>query len=431
MSVELLKRLHEQRLSAIRAAREIAERMSTSEAASAEDESAYTKANEDVSRFGALAQEERKRLDDESESEAAFADAEKRAGATADVENRKGGAVSDWQTEARAAILAGERRKGGTWEKIPTPQRAAELRALTDPFQKTSATHGQETVPTTLVESLFVKLFNDSAVLSAGPTILRTGSGETLKFPRLTTLGNLTQANSRVAELGQLQKGNATFDQVQLDAYKYGQISQTGREVVEDAVIDLRGLMGTILGRNMANYLGLDLTTGDGSGKPRGVVTVATAGSQTVTSTTGVAGKPVNMDEILTLISKLPRQYRRGAKFLMNDSTTFTLLKFKLNFSTGDNAYAWQPSLVPGGPDTLMGYPVIVDPNIAATAVNAASIILGNFEYYYVRLVNDVRVEYSTEYAWDTDLISVKAVLRADGDAVDDSAFAAFVGAAT
>jgi HK97 family phage major capsid protein len=428
MAEELLKRLHEQRLAAVKVAREIAERISTTEATSAEDEAAYTKANEDVSLYGKLAQDERKRLDAETEDEAAFAEAEKRAGLK---KNDPSKGKPDWQDEARQAIKEGRRVQGGTFESIPSPERGNELRALTDPFQKTSATHGQETVPTTLVERLFVRFFADSAILSAGPTILRTASGETLKFPRLTGLGNLTQTNAKVAELGTINKGNATFDQVQLDAYKYGQISQASREVIEDSVLDVRGLMGDVLGRNMANYLGYDLTLGTGSSQPRGVVTAAAASGQTVTSSTGVAGKPTTMDNILDVIAKLPIPYRRGAKWLMNDTTTFVLRKFKLNFSTGDNAYAWQPSVVPGGPDTLMGYPIVVDPNIASTGVNNVSIVFGDFSMYYVRLVSDVRVEWSTEYAWDTDLISVKAVLRADGDAIDDTGFAAFVGAAT
>lgn len=427
---DLLKRLHEQRMAAVKAAREIAERMSTSEAPSGEDEAAYTKANEEVSRFGKLAQDERKRVDDETEAQKAFGEAEERAGGKP-LEQRKTESTPDWQDDARTAIKEERATVGGRYEQLPTPARASELRALTDPFQKTSATHGQETVPTTLVDRLFVRFFADSAILSSGATILRTGSGETLKFPRLTSLGALSQANARVAELGTIQKGNPTFDQISLDAYKYGQISQSTREVIEDSVIDMRGLLGDVLGRNMANYLGYDLTLGDGSGKPRGLVTVAAASGQTVTSGTGVTGKPANLDEILTLISKLPIPYRRGAKFLMNDSTTWTLRKFKVNASTGENAYAWQPSLVPGGPDTLMGYPVMLDPNIAATGVNNVSVIFGDFSMYYVRLVNDVRVEWSTEYAWDTDLVSVKAVLRADGDAIDDTAFAAFVGAAT
>lgn len=427
---DLLKRLHEQRLAAVRVAREIAERLSTTDAPSAEDEAAYTRANEDVSRFGTLAQDERKRLDEEHADEEAYAEAEKRAGVKAgkdaDPEQRK--ASGDWQAEARQAIKDGQRSQGGVFEPLPDRKRVRELRALTDPIQITSATHGQETVPETLVERLFLKLFDDSAVLSAGVTLLRTASGEALKFPRLTSLGALSQANARRTEMQQFQKGNPTFDQVELNAYKYGQISQGSREVIEDSVIDVRGLLGTVLGRNMANYLGYDLTLGDGTNKPRGVATVV--GANTVTSPTGTVGKPSNLDSILDLIAKLPPGYRRNAKFLMNDVTTFTLRKFKIT-GTGDNAYAWQPSVVPGGTDTLMGYPLLTDPNVAGTALNALSIIFADFSMYYVRMVRDVRVEWSTEYAWDTDVVSVKAVLRADGDAIDDAAFAGLVGAAT
>lgn len=426
---DLLKRLHESRMSAIRAAREIAERMSTAEAPSGEDEAAYTKANEEISRYGALAQDERKRLDAEHEDEEAFKAAESRSGVKGGREHeQEKRTAKDWQAEARQAIKDGERSKGGTFENLPDPRRVREIRALTDPIQLTSATHGQETVPETLVERLFIKLFDDSAVLSAGPTILRTASGEALKFPRLTSLGALSQANARRTEMQQIQKGNPTFDQVELNAYKYGQISQASREVIEDSVIDVRGLLGTVLGRNMANYLGYDLTLGDGTDKPRGVVTIAA--DNTVTSATGTVGKMTSLDEILDVIAKLPPTYRRNAKFLVNDATTFIFRKFKIT-GDGDNAYAWQPGVVPGSPDTLMGYPILTDPNIATTALDAVSVVFADFSMYYVRLVNGVRVEWSTEYAWDTDVVSVKAVLRADGDAIDDSAFAAFTGAST
>lgn len=425
---DLLKRLHEQRMAAVKAAREIAERLSNEEAPSAEDEAAYTKANEDISRFGTLAQDERKRLDTEHEDEEATKTAEERSGAKAGNPPEQRKAPKDWQADARQAIKDGERSKGGVFESLPDPRRVRELRALTDPIQITSATHGQETIKETLVDRLFIKLFDDSAVLSAGVTILRTGTGEVLKFPRLTSLGALSLANARRTEMQAIQKGNPTFDQISLNAWKYGQISQASREVIEDSIIDVRGLLGTVLGRNMANYLGYDLTLGDGSNKPRGVATIAALNA--VTSPTGTVGKPSNLDSILDVIAKLPPTYRRGAKFLMNDATTFVLRKFKVT-SSGDNAYAWQPSVIPGGEDTLMGYPVRTDPNVAGTALNALSIIFADFSMYYVRLVNDVRVEWSTEYAWDTDVVSVKAVLRADGDSIDDSAFTGLVGAAT
>lgn len=424
---DLLKRLHEQRMAAVKAAREIAERMAATDTPSAEDNAAYEKANVDVDRLGQLAQDERKRVESEQSDADAFAAAERAAGVKNDRQHDAGEKrKAMWTDELRNALKNGEQREGGTFEQLPTPERVRELRALTDPVQITAATHGPETVAETLVERLFVKLFDDSAILRAGPTILRTGTGEALKFPRLTDLGPLAMADARRAEMQQIQKANPTFDQVELNSYKYGQISQASREVIEDSVIDVRGLLGTVIGRNMANYLGFDLTLGDGTDKPRGVATVVPAGNKV----TGAAAAPADMDDILDVIAKLNPAYRRNAKFLMNDATTFVLRKFKLNTTTGDNAYAWQPSVVPGGPDTLMGYPVLTDPNMADTGLSALSIIFADFSMYYVRLVNDVRVEWSTEYAWDTDVVSVKAVLRADGDTIDDAAFAGFVGAA-
>lgn len=417
---DLLKRLHEQRMAAVASAREIAERMANAEAPNAEDEAAYTKANEDVSHFGKLARDERARIDAESEDEAAFAEAEKRSGAKRNApEQRK----ADWQDIARDAIKERRAVKGITDEQLPSPERLRELRALTDPVQITSATHGPETIRETLVERLYLKLFEDSAILDAGPTILRTGTGEALKFPRLTSLGALSMSNARRAEMQQIQRGNPTFDQIELGAYKYAQISQASREVIEDSVIDVRGLLGTVLGRNMANYLGYDLTLGSGTGQPRGVATIAA-----LNAVEGAGAAVADMDEVLDVIAALPRPYRRGAKWVINDSTSFVLRKFKLNTGTGENAYAWQPSIVPGGPDTLMGYPVLLDPNIADAAAGALSMLFFNPAQYYVRLVNDVRVEWSTEYAWDTDVVSVKAVLRADADAIDDTAFTGFVG---
>jgi len=422
---DLLKRLHEQRLRAVAAAREIAERAAKGEER-ADDETAYGKANAEIDRLGGLETDERKRVADEIEFGKAFDDSSRKAGI--DEGKRKDDRKTpSWDEDARAAVKSGARTSGVALEQVPTEARMRELRALTDPLAVGTSTRGPELVPETLVDRLFSKLFDDSAVLSAGPTILRTSSGETLKFPRLTSLGALSQSNSRVAELGTLQKGTPTFDQVEIEAYKYGQIAQSSREVIEDSIIDVRGLMGTALGRNMANYLGYDFTLGNGTSQPKGVVSVVPSGNK-VTGATGKTGKPSDLDDILDVIAKLKPPYRRNAKWLMNDATTFVLRKFKMVDATGENTYAWQPGLVPGSADTLMGYPIVVDPNIATCALNAISIVFADFSMYYVRFVNDVRVEWSTEYAWDTDLISVKAVVRADGDTIDDTAFAAFVG---
>lgn len=429
---DLLKSLDEKRKSALAQAREIAERAAAGEER-AEDEEAYKRANADFDRYTAQMRDEAKRASEDAEiaeaMEAAFRKAGVRELGNEKQEERKN--ESQWLADVRSAISEQRTAKGGGSQTLPDMRRLREVRALMAPETRATidTTVATDTIPTTLVESLFRKLFDDSTIMSAGVHILRTASGEALKFPRLASLGALSQASSRVAEKGVIQKSEPTFDSVTLNAFKYGQISQSDREAIQDSVIDIEGLLGEVLGRNMANYLGYDLTLGTGSSQPRGVVTVASSGSNVVTSATAQSGKIQSADELLDIIWKLKPAYRRNGKFLMNDATVLSLRKFKINGEA--NNYAFQAGDASGKPDTLMGYPLLTDPNIAAQALNAVSIVFGDMSLYYVRMVADVRVEWSTEYAWDTDLVSVKAVLRADGDAIDDTAFAAFKGAAT
>ena len=85
-----------------------------------------------------------------------------------------------------------------------------------------------------------------------------------------------------------------------------------------------------------------------------------------------------------------------------------------------------------GVPATILGVPIYTDPFMPATAVNAKSIVFGDFSKYFVRLVGGVRFERSDEYAFNTDLVTFRALLRADAALIDlTGAVKYFVGAAT
>ncbi len=266
---------------------------------------------------------------------------------------------------------------------------------------------------------------DDSAIMEAGPTILRTGSGETLKLPRLTALGTLNvttpgAGSARVIEGGTIQEAELSLDQVQLDAYKYGHVTQLSRELVEDGVLDVEALVGAVIGRNIANYMGKDFTLGTGSSCPRGVRVIAA--SNKVDTAGGGLFPTADFDKFLDVVALLKPAYRRNAKWMINDQAMFTLRKVKMA-----SLYAWEPNTQGAGmPDRFLGYPILSDPNIPVPASNAGvTMIFADFSQYFVRLVKDVRVEWSMEYAWVSDLLSVKAVVRADGDAIDDAAIGA------
>jgi HK97 family phage major capsid protein len=387
---------------------------------SAEDNAAFEKASRSVDHYGSLIKNEIERINEDSDLSAAYEAGigrinEERAQGARRGEER-GTGIAAKMREDLAASRRGESRNGGAYQEIP------ESRDLTAGV----AIAGGNTVPVTLVETLYQKLFDDSAVLQAGVNILRTASGETLKLPRLTSLvvtpasATFTQAMAKVAEAGPIIEGEPRFDQVQLDAYKYAQYTQVSRELVEDGVLDIESLIGAVLGRNISNFLGYDLTLGTGTGEPRGVRTLVPAGNKVSTAAGGLF-PTADFDLFFDVIAKLKAGYRRNAKWLVNDSATFSLRKLKMG-----SVYAWEPNLQrAGAPDTFLGYPLLTDPNIPVPATAAGvTALFGDFSAYYVRMVKDVRIEWSMEFAWVNDLLSVKAVMRADGDAIDDDAFA-------
>ena len=98
---------------------------------------------------------------------------------------------------------------------------------------------------------------------------------------------------------------------------------------------------------------------------------------------TGVAGgfpAASPQDKLIDLVQALRSPYRQGAVFVMNSATAARIRKFK----TDDGAFLWQPGLVAGQPDTLLGYPVVEAEDMPDVAANSLSIAFGNFRAGYL-----------------------------------------------
>jgi HK97 family phage major capsid protein len=89
----------------------------------------------------------------------------------------------------------------------------------------------------------------------------------------------------------------------------------------------------------------------------------------------------------------------------------------KLKDSTG--RYLWQPSLVAGKPDTLLGAPLITDPNFVTTGAGAKIMAYGDPSKYLIRQVKGLRVVRSDEYGFDRDVVAFKVTWRGSGDLFD------------
>lgn len=354
-------------------------------------------------------------------------DVEDRARETAEIDRRMTGlalatvappaAAANTEEAQIRSFLAGETRslviRGATRDN-PRPEQR-------DLIKGTNSLGGF-TVPTGFYDQLMAHLIEVSGIMMAGPTVLRTTSGENILVPKTTGHGTA----ALVAEAAAIAESDETFAQATLSAYKYGKLSQVSSELVQDTAVDLLGYLAMTCGRAVGNAFGVHAITGTGSAQPAGIVTGSTLG---VTGGTGVAGV-FTADNLIDLFYSVIAPYRASAScaWLMRDATVATVRKLK----DTTNQYLWQPSIQIGAPEILLGKPVYTDPNIAATAVNAKSVIFGDISQYFVRMVNDIRFERSDEYAFNQDLVTFRCLIRADGVLVDQTgAVKHYVGAAT
>lgn len=338
-------------------------------------------------------------------------DTEKRARDTDDLFNNIRGAkpegktpeqrqTDDRQAELRS-FLRGE--KGRTFDVLPAGP--IDYRVLS----KLTAGAGANTVPTSFYERLMAHMIEVSAIMQAGATILNTNSGESIQVPKTTSHSTA----GIVTEGGAISASDPAFGQLTLGAYKYGTLIQVSRELLDDTGVDLEGYLSMQAGRALGNAFGAHAMTGTGSSQPRGVVTDATLG---VTGGAGVVGA-FTSDNLIDLFYSVISPYRASGstKWIMKDSTVAVARKLK--DTTGQ--YIWQPGLTADAPDTILGKQVLTDPNVAATALAAKSVLFGDFSQFFIRLAGGVRFERSDDYAFNTDLVTFRALLRADSALVD------------
>lgn len=173
-----------------------------------------------------------------------------------------------------------------------------------------------------------------------------------------------------IEEGGALSFGDATFDQIYLDAYKLHVAIKVTEELLYDNAFGLENYIITQFGKALANAEEDAFLNGDGKGKPTGIFD-KTKGGQIA----GTLTAAIKSDDLIDLVYGLKRPYRKSASFIMNDATLASLRKLKDN----NGAYIWQPSYKEGEPDRVLGYAVHTS---AFAPTNA--IAFGDYSYYNI-----------------------------------------------
>lgn len=253
----------------------------------------------------------------------------------------------------------------------------AVLDALRSNFRKISNdlsvgvdSHGGYLVPEEYDSRLIDVLTEECIMRKLGTRI--TTSGE-----HKINIAGTKPAAAWIEEGGQLSFGDATFDQIIMDAHKLHIAIKVTEELLYDNAFNLENYIITQFGKGLANAEEDAFINGDGVGKPLGLL--AAEGGAEIGVTTAAADN-ITYDELVDLVYSLKRPYRKSAAFLTNDQTIGYLRKLK-----DQNGHPlWHDSVEDGEPGRILGYKVYTSPYFPVMTAGMPAIAFGDYSYYNI-----------------------------------------------
>ena len=247
--------------------------------------------------------------------------------------------------------------------KFPNP-------AVVNALQVGTETEGGYLVPDEFERTL-VEALEEENFFRRIATVIHSNSGDR-KIPVVASKGSAAW----IDEEGTYGESDDAFGQISLGAYKLGTLIKVSEELLNDSAFPLEPYITREFARRIGTKEEEAFFTGDGSGKPTGIL-AATGGADVGVTTTGAS---ITADDVIDLYYSLRVPYRKKAKWIMNDATVNALRKLK--DTTGQ--YLWEPSLVAGTPNKILGCEVITSPFMPGIAAGEKSIAFGDFSYYWI-----------------------------------------------
>lgn len=286
----------------------------------------------------------------------------------------------------------------------------AELRSI---LIDGGASGGSLVIPTEWARSIYQYLEAPSAVRQLA-TVMQSSNGDPWTLPKVVTHGVGTQVIASGTAIGGT---DAVLGNITLNAFKYGQLEQVAIEMVQDSAFDIVSFVTANVARAVGRVTAADYAVGTGSGEPLGVVAACTGSVVTGGSLITAVG-----ENLIDLQHAVVQEYRDNGSYIMRDSSLGSLRKLRADGGGTIGPWLLEPPSAPGQPTSLFGRPVYTDFSVAAAGSAASVAVFGDISRYYIKDSGPFRFERSDEYAFNTDLVSFRGVLRTDGDLVDTNA---------
>jgi HK97 family phage major capsid protein len=277
--------------------------------------------------------------------------------------------------------------------------------------QTTSDTAGGYTIPEGWTGELdWAKQFIGEVESVA--RVFSTATGNTLPIPKV----NDTATDAALQTEGSATTvADMTFGNTDLSAYNYSTLVKVSKQLLQDEEVNLIGYLTELLGQRIARATNAALTTGDGSGKPNGIITAATVGK------TAASATAITHEELIDLYYSVDPAYRMGNScyYMMNDAVHAAVRKLGLTAAENFNPITFSND----GTMFILGKEVKINQDMAsAISTGNKTILFGDFSGYAVRVAGGINVLRLDERYADELNVGFMAYKRVDGDLISAGA---------
>jgi len=193
------------------------------------------------------------------------------------------------------------------------------------------------------------------------------------------------------------------------------------QNLLDDAKIDVESWLATKISDKFSRLENEAFITGDGVGKPRGILTypAGTANPGQVEQVNSGTNAAVTPDSVRSLFYRIKSPYINNARWLMRRSTLEAISKLK----NTNGQYLWQPGLAHGEPQTLLGKPIEQMEDMPLVVTGSLSIAFGDFKRAY-NIVDRRGIRMLRDPFSAKPFVSFYSTKRIGGDVTNFEAFA-------
>ena len=244
---------------------------------------------------------------------------------------------------------------------------------------------GGYAVPREIDAMIAARLRNISPIRAIAQ-VVQTG---TAGYRKLVTTGGT--ASGWVSEVaGRPETDTPAFAEIAPPTGELYANPAASQAMLDDAGFDLESWLAEEIAMEFARAEGAAFVGGSGLNQPEGFLSAPASALDDGARAFGTlqylaSGHATGFDtspelRLIDLVHALKAGHRQGASWVMNSATLAEVRKLK----AADGSFLWQPGLMEGQPNRLLGYPVVEAEDMPDIAADAFPIAFGNFRAGYL-----------------------------------------------